>query len=266
MFIGVTCLLGFERDFFDLGLINRSEDVTQIGIRYHIFCRPAQNALRELLKTLPLPAATRTRICNGNLERTDFEVALCHRLICTDEPVELKATDLNGKKPTTVKLKFSNCEPLRQGAYSLGPGHDDTLIRCHKDYPRFDFILGRMFIQVSIRDFARHNSGSAEIGKAFNPQDTTGRNQIEKYLDGAYSSGHHACIDACTKHFVVTKENDVTKKKERAPDIRIVYIHGSPGKATHRELAKSLPDVLHVSFGELKQIFKNIVTAKRTKF
>ncbi|KAF9294962.1 hypothetical protein BGZ74_011026 [Mortierella antarctica] len=261
MFIGATCMLGFERDFFDLGLIYRSKDVTQIGTRCHILCRPAQNALRDLFKMLPLPAATRTRICNGNLERTDFEVALCHQLMCTDEQVELKATDLNGKKPTTIKLKLDNCETLRQGDYSLGPGHDDTLIRCYKGYPRFDFILGRMFIQVSIRDFDRHNSGSAEIDKAFNPQDTTGRNQIEKYLDGAYGSGHRAYVDARTKRFVVTMEDDDTNE-----NVRIVYIRGSPGKPNHCELVKRFPDILHVSFEELKQgLFKN-VTAKCTKF
>ncbi|KAG0351443.1 hypothetical protein BG005_009051 [Podila minutissima] len=262
MFIGATCMLGFERDFFDLGLIYRSKDVTQIGIRCHILCRPAQNALRDLFKMLPLPAATRTRICNGNLERTDFEVALCHQLMCTDEQVELKATDLNGKKPTTIKLKLDNCETLRQGDYSLGPGHDDTLIRCYKGNPRFDFVLGRMFIQVSIRDFDRHNSGSAEIDKAFNPQDTTGRNQIEKYLDSACGSGHRAYVDARTKRFVVTKEDDDTNE-----NIRIVYIRGSPGKPNHCELVKRFPDILHVSFEELKQgLFKNIVTAKCTKF
>ncbi|KAG0007389.1 hypothetical protein BGZ82_005431 [Podila clonocystis] len=112
-----------------------------------------------------------------------------------------------------------------------------------------------MFIQVSVNDFATHNSGSADIRKAFMSLGTNGKNQIEKYLDDAYGSGHCAYIDARTNRFVVKKKN------RREPDIRIVYIRGSPGKPTHRELVKSFPDVLHVTFEELqKSLFRNFVT------
>ncbi|KAF9370219.1 hypothetical protein CPB97_002923, partial [Podila verticillata] len=253
-FLGATCTVDFEWDFIDLGLIYRSKDASQIGTQRHILCRPAQKALLELFKLLPLPAATRIRLCNGDLERTDFEVALCHQLICSAKPIELYATDINGKNSTLISLDFLHCETLRHGDYSLGPGHDNILIRCYEGYPRFDFILGRMFIQVSVTSFAKHDRDSAEMQKAFMSQGDDGRNQIERYLDDAYGHGHHAYIDASTKRFVVTKEN------ERAPDIRIVYIRGSPGKANHRDLAKKYPDVLHVTFEELKRsLFRNIV-------
>ncbi|KAF9295539.1 hypothetical protein BGZ74_010775, partial [Mortierella antarctica] len=141
--------------------------------------------------------------------------------------------------------------------HSLGPGHNDTLIRCYERYPRFDFILGRMFIQVSVSDFASHNSGSANIDNAFTTRDTAGKNQIEKYLDDAYGSGHHAYMDPSTNRFVVTKQ------RRSVTDFRIVYIRGSPGNPNHCRLVKKFPDVLHVSFEELQQsLFKNIVTAK----
>ncbi|KAF9311594.1 hypothetical protein BG003_007207 [Podila horticola] len=112
-----------------------------------------------------------------------------------------------------------------------------------------------MFIQVSVSDFAQHNTGSADISRAFNVRDSNGKNQIEKYLDDVYGSGHSACIDGLTNRFIVTKLN------VRTP-IHIVYIRGCPGNPTHRELVKSFPDVLHVSFEELKSsLFRNIVAA-----
>ncbi|KAF9370020.1 hypothetical protein CPB97_003085 [Podila verticillata] len=252
MFVGVTCTVDFEWDFIDLGLIYRSKDVSHIGTQRHILCRPAQKALLELFKRLPLPEATRIRICNGDLEGMDFEVALCHQLICSAKPIKLKATNINGKNSTIISLDFLHCETLRKGDYSLGPEHDNVLIRCYERYPRFDFILGRMFIQVSVSSFAKHDTGSAEIRKAFMVQGGDRRNQIERYLDDAYGHGHHAYIDASTNRFVVTKENG------RAPDIRIVYIRGSPGKADHRDLVKKYPDVLHVTFEEVQRsLLKN---------
>ncbi|KAG0018675.1 hypothetical protein BGZ82_000372 [Podila clonocystis] len=161
---------------------------------------------------------------------------------------------LNGKNPTMLTLDFQHCETLRNGDHSLGPEHDDVLIRCYERYPRFDFILGRTFIQVSVSDFATHNLHSADIRKAFVSLDISGKNQIEKYLDDVYGPGHRAYIDARTNHFVVKKKN------KRAPDIRIVYIRGSPGKPAHRELVKSFPDVMHVTFEELQRsLFRNIV-------
>ncbi|KAF9176156.1 hypothetical protein BGZ50_001641, partial [Haplosporangium sp. Z 11] len=102
-FLGDTSAVDFEWDFMDLGLIYRSTDVYQIQIQHHILCRPAQKALLELFKTIPLPNDTRKRICDGSLSGDDFETALCHQLICTTKPIVLKATDLNNNNnPTTI--------------------------------------------------------------------------------------------------------------------------------------------------------------------
>ena len=93
-------------------------------------------------------------------------------------------------------------------------------------------MLGPMFIQVSVSDFAVHNSNpSTNIIKAFEEislqvatqagikkDEIKGRNQIEIYLDEMYGSRHSAKIDPKTKKFVVTKNN------VRVPGFCIVYI------------------------------------------
>ncbi|KAI7829732.1 hypothetical protein BC939DRAFT_473940 [Gamsiella multidivaricata] len=107
-FLGSTSTVDFEWDFLDLGLIYRSKDVGKIGTQHHILCSPAQQALLELFKTLPLPEDTKERICHGSLSEDDFETALCHQLICTTKPIMLNATDLN------VYIRGSPGEPAHR--------------------------------------------------------------------------------------------------------------------------------------------------------
>ncbi|KAG0249997.1 hypothetical protein DFQ27_009680 [Actinomortierella ambigua] len=254
-FLGNTSAVGFDWDFFDLGLIYRSKDVGRIGTQYHILCRPAQRALLERLKMLPLPEGTGRRICDGSLGGDDFETALCHQLICTAKPIVLNATDLNGSNPTTIALNFSHCGTLQIGETSLGSGHDNVLTRSYEGYPRFDFMLGALFIQASISDFGRHNAGSADLSKAFDIRDANGTNQIERYLNDLYGPGHSAKIDVESNRFVVTKDGVPVS------GFRVVYIRGSPGKPSHRDLVKRFPDVRHVSFEEVtRNLFRNIIT------
>ncbi|KAF9199073.1 hypothetical protein BGZ59_004206, partial [Podila verticillata] len=251
-FLGSTSTVDFEWDFMDLGLIYRSKNVGQIGTQHHILCRPAQKALLELFKTLPLPEDTKRRICDGSLNGDDFEAALFRQLICTVKPVVLNATDLNGRNPTPISLDFSDYGTVQFGKASLGPGYGKVLTHGYEGYPRFDFMLGPMFIQASISDFGIHNKKeSADIRKAFNDRDSEGTNQIERYLNDLYGPGHSAMIE--DKRFVVTKDG------EPVPGFRIVYIRGSPGKPAHREWVNKLPDVLHITFEELMEnLFKNI--------
>ncbi|KAG0344219.1 hypothetical protein BG005_001960 [Podila minutissima] len=122
-FLGSTSTVDFEWDFLDLGLIYRSKDIGQIGTQHHILCRPAQKALLELFKTLPLPEDTKRRICDGSLNGDDFEAALFRQLICTVKPVVLNATDLNGRNPTPISLDFSDYGTIQFGKTSLGPGY-----------------------------------------------------------------------------------------------------------------------------------------------
>ncbi|KAF9308417.1 hypothetical protein BG003_011153 [Podila horticola] len=246
MLLGSTGLFRLEWEFVDLGLNYRSDEVGKIGTQLHILCRPAQNALLELFKSLSLPKNTKRGICDGSLSRDEFETALCHHLICATKPIVLNATDLNGKNPTILSLRFSHCDTLQIDKMSLESGHKNVLIRSDKGYhPRFDFILGPLFIQASINDFESHNTGSADIRKAFNDRDNEGTNEIERHLNGLFGPGHSARIS--DNRFVVTKDG------VPVPGFRIVYIRGSPGKPAHGDWATEFPDIRHITFEELKE-------------
>ncbi|KAG0043351.1 hypothetical protein BGZ89_006496, partial [Linnemannia elongata] len=233
-FLGCTSIFNFESDFLDLGLIYRSKDVGRFRTKHSILCRPAQRALLELFKTLPLPKDTKRRIYDGSLSRDDLETALCHQLLCTTKPIVLNATDLNGSSPTTITLDFSHCDTLQIGRTSLGSVPQSVLTRVYKGYPQFDFVLGPLFIQTSISDFEHHNTDSADLSKAFNVRDNDGTNQIEHCLNNLFGPGHSARIE--DNRFVVTKDG------VPVPGFRIVYIRGSPGKPSHRDLVKKFPD------------------------
>ncbi|KAG0240934.1 hypothetical protein BGW41_006502 [Actinomortierella wolfii] len=252
MFLGSTSIVDFEWDFLDLGLIYRSRNRMEGGTQHHILCRPAQMALLELFKSLPLPEITKKPLCDGSLSGDQFVTILCHQLICTAKPILLNATDLDGGNPTTITLDFSHCETLRNGMASLGVGHEKVLTRGYEGYPRFDFMLGPMFIQVSVNDFGKHNTGLVNLSMAFKDRDGEGTNQIERYLNDMFGPGHSARI--------VNNRFAVTKNGVPVPGFHIVYIRGSPGRPAHREWVSMLPDVLHVSFEELMEnLFKNIV-------
>ncbi|KAG0266989.1 hypothetical protein BGZ95_002954 [Linnemannia exigua] len=250
-FLGSTTKTNFDWNFVDLGLVYRSKDPNQGVTRYHVLCRPVQKALLELLKSLQLPKDTRNALKIGKLTGDAFEKALFHQLIRVVKPVILNATDLNNKNPTTISLDFSYYDTIKTGKVSLGLGYDNVLSRGSKGYPRFDFMLGPMFIQVSVADFGKHNDGSADVRKAF-VKDGSGTNQIERYLNDMYGPGHSAIMRS-DKFFV-------TKNGKPVPGFHIVYIRGSPGNPTHHVWVEKLPDIRHVTFEELKEkLFMNIV-------
>ena len=121
----------------------------------------------------------------------------------------------------------------------MGPVTKIVLTRGYEGYPRFNYMLGPLFIQASISDFGRHNTGSADLSKAFNVRDDSGTNQIERYLNELYGPDHYAEIE--DNKFVVTRDG------VPVPGFRVVYIRGSPGKPSHRDLVKKFPDVRHIS-------------------
>ncbi|CAG8437078.1 2267_t:CDS:2 [Funneliformis mosseae] len=131
-----------------------------------------------------------------------------------------------------------------------GPQFEEALFnrlvigRGSDGYLRFDFMLGTIFIQVSISSFTKHNSVSSKnIDKSFEPMllqaditanDISGRNQIEIYLDEIYGPTHSARIDPSSRKF------NVSKNGKHKPGFRIVYIRGSPGTATRQKLNNSM--------------------------
>ncbi|KAI8595764.1 hypothetical protein EDD21DRAFT_358744 [Dissophora ornata] len=101
---------------------------------------------------------------------------------------------------------------------SLGPGYDEVLSWGYDiNYPRIDFMLGPMFFQASISSIGDHDTGSAEIRRAFDSRRKEDRkNQIEQYLDEMFGEGNSAMIDEDSR-FVVTNGG------KPVPGFRIVY-------------------------------------------
>ncbi|KAF9097655.1 hypothetical protein BGX27_000925, partial [Mortierella sp. AM989] len=158
---------------------------------------------------------------------------------------------LNNKNQQSISLEFDEWGTIKPGDVPLGPDFKKTLSLGYEGYPRFDYMLGPIFIQVSMSDFAKHNTDSARIQLAFQRGEKNEPNQIETYLDHMFGPGHSARIDEVSKRFVVTKNG------ERVSGFRIVYIQGRTGAPAHKGLVKSFPDVAQVSFEEIKEkLFK----------
>ena len=114
---------------------------------------------------------------------------------------------------------------LEKGELAPEPHHSQSLIHGFAGYPRFDFILGQTFIQVSLSAFDKHNTGSAIIDLAFAPYSPNDRrNQIEIYLDTTFGPTHKAKLSQ--GRFIITRNG------ARVPDFRIVYIRVNPGSLT----------------------------------
>ncbi|KAK3830617.1 MAG: hypothetical protein J3R72DRAFT_425789 [Linnemannia gamsii] len=111
-------------------------------------------------------------ICDGTLKEDDFEGALWHQLLHITKPIVLNTTNLNGKNPTG----FFPLRTLQYGRTCLGRGHDKVQIRGYKGYSRFDFMIGPVFIQVSVKGFGKYNKESADFTKAFDVWDHKGTN------------------------------------------------------------------------------------------
>ncbi|KAF9351124.1 hypothetical protein BGX26_010794 [Mortierella sp. AD094] len=255
-FLGNTSTADFDWDFLDLGLIYRLNDGIYNTTRNHILCLPAQKGLLELFKELPHHKDVLNRIRLGEHSGEEFEEAILLQLINGIKPVTLDATDLNNLHRTTISIDFEHCETIKRPNLSLGLGHERVLSRGWPDYPRFDFMLGPRFIQVSNSDFQVHEKpDSKKISKAFDDRDdVSGKNQIECYMDEMFGTGHSANMDPLSKKFIVTRNGVVV------PGFQIVYIRGSTGAPNHSGLVKKYPDLLHVTFEEIKEkLFRNIL-------
>ncbi|CAI2177975.1 2668_t:CDS:1 [Funneliformis geosporum] len=79
---------------------------------------------------------------------------------------KLKATDLNGHLTTDVHIQFKHFIALEKGQLAPETQHSQSLVHGFAKYPRFDIIIGRMFIQISVSSFDQHNKDSAEITKS----------------------------------------------------------------------------------------------------
>lgn len=186
------------------------------------------------------------------LDGPQFEDMLFQQLMKLPKLV-LKTTDIAGKNEFDLSLDIKGFDLLQKSSKSYDK---NVLVRCYVGYPRYDFILGYMFFQVSISDFVTHNTGYANIDLSFNQRNNGGKNQIENYLDGAFGGIHKAEINETTKYIrnkpITRKKFVVSKNDEACNDFKIIYICGSPSKVNHIRKVEEYPDVRLISYEEIK--------------
>lgn len=261
MFLSNKPTKQFGWKFLDLRLVYRYNE--RAITHYLPLCPSARKALLKMYTSFGLPETISRQLNIGKLSGNEFEEALFTQLASRcNTTIQLNTTDLNNKKKNLITLQFDDYDIIKPTGLSLGPGFDRVLGRGFDKYLRFDYMLGPIFMQVSVSTFTTHNQASADIEKAFKemaPQGNisqaqiNGRNQIEMYLDEMYGSGHSAKIDPITKKFIVTRNNNPM------PGFRIVYFQGSPGTPNHSHKVKDFPDVAHVTLEEIKsKLFSNI--------
>ncbi|KAF9364674.1 hypothetical protein BGX34_000775 [Mortierella sp. NVP85] len=257
-------LSGFDYQFDDLGLTYR---VKIRGRReYRPLCLAAKDALLDIYKSMSLPRNILTAISTGHPTDDQFEDALFTSLVRFSETI-LKTTDLAGNEKTSIVIRSNSVKVLENPPSVVG---ENVLLRCSEGYPRFDYINGRTFIQVSVSDFTAHNVGTANIEKALElstarPTNSSDyRNQIEYYLEHAFGGQHKASIDQKARKFIVTRtdtiHNDGQQVENTRPveDFRIVYIHRKCGKPNHTGKVMEFPNVLHVSLDQPQALFGDL--------
>ncbi|CAG8474931.1 9704_t:CDS:1 [Paraglomus occultum] len=242
----IESTVDFDWQFLDTGLVYRFKDKYNY-VMFKPLCPAALDALLEVYKTFPLPSdISVASIKSGQLTSDEFEETLFRQLLKYGaKGIAFKATDLNGTKITDVHIQFKHFYFLEKGELAPGSQHAQSLIHGFVHYPRFDFMLGRMFIQLSLSRFDKHNTDSAMIDLAFAPYYANDpRNQIEIYLDTMFGPGHKA--EFTQGHFIVTQNG------HPVPDFRIVYIRGKPGIPRHHGLVKRYSDVAFINYEEIK--------------
>jgi len=197
---------------------------------------------------MPLPSDYLLALKHDRLSGEAFEELIFFQLIKHGEiGVTMSTCDLVGKARTPITIRFLHYLVLGPKQLSPGRNAENWLIRGFAGYPRFDFMIGYTFIQVSISSFTDHESKeSTKISKAFEKlPDFGGKNQIEFYLDETFGPGHAAVIDSTSRAFLLSR-GGVT-----VPEFKIVYVT-SQGKPNHTGKVKEYPSILYVSIDELK--------------
>ena len=144
----------FDMQFLDFGVVYRHLSRNGIAVLHSPISPAAQAALLDLYKLCPLPEAYRNGLAQDNLTGAQFEDTLFQQLMRSRDLI-LRTTDLAGKTPIDINWKISGTELLHKPPRFLSTDSMNTLVRCYEGYPRFDFILGYTFIQVSTTDFVQ---------------------------------------------------------------------------------------------------------------
>ncbi|CAG8746551.1 5541_t:CDS:2, partial [Funneliformis caledonium] len=94
-------------------------------------------------KDVSVPSLKDGQLCCDNFEEILFQQMLNHRNVL------FKATNLAGNPTTDVHIQFEHFIALEKDQLAPGPQHATSLVLGFARYPRFDFMIGHTFIQVS---------------------------------------------------------------------------------------------------------------------
>ncbi|KAF9344778.1 hypothetical protein BGX26_003927 [Mortierella sp. AD094] len=182
----------FEWEFLDSGLVYQA--TTEYGPEYRPISLSAQRAILDLYKIVPLPESLRSGLASNTLDGNQFQEALFRELIRGSSHI-FQSTDLAGGNEKDIVFNISGYELMGKPPRMLEIEGDDGkgILINGGSFARFDFMLGYMFIQVSVSSFTDHNGPkeSANIDKAFLKGEDD-KNQIERYLDAAFGGVHKA--------------------------------------------------------------------------
>ncbi|CAB4421208.1 unnamed protein product [Rhizophagus irregularis] len=178
----------FETLDIDTGLVYHFKDMYDFML-FKPLCPAALNALLDVYKDFPLPRDVSVMfLSNRQLNAYNFEEILFQQMLKHSD-ILLKAMGLAGKPTTDMHIKFEHFIFLDKDQLASNSQHSKFLIRGYECYPQFDFIIGYIFIQVSISSFVQYNKGFTNISKAFKRYHKDGsdlRNQIEIYLNTVF--------------------------------------------------------------------------------
>ncbi|ORZ17560.1 hypothetical protein BCR41DRAFT_50421 [Lobosporangium transversale] len=226
----------FGWEFLDTGMVYRSTNERNVP-EYRPINYPAQRAILNLYRVIPLPDSLRSVLASGNFDGSQFQEALFRELI-RGYSHTFESTDLAGGNKMDTIFNISGYELLGKPPRMLGTVEEDgkRILINGGSYARFDFILGYMFIQVSVSSFTVHNdpNRSACIDRAFWKRKTTGKNQIEEYLDVAFGGVHQATMTeepADDKNDNITSNNKGKSNRGRGNN-------QSDGKGTNNGVKK----------------------------
>lgn len=207
---GKTRVTGrFDWRFLDFGIVYQYK--VDAMVLYNPICPAAKEALLNLYKHCPLLEAYSNAFIQDKLDSIQFEDFLLQQLICYPDII-LQTTNLDGKHSLKMHFCFKSFELLRQPPKYYGKAGKNILIRCHKGYPRFDFILGYVFIQVSINSFIDYNNDTAKIENAFELIYAEKKNQIEYHLNNMFGGTHSAKIVECDLPVKTVKSRAIKNK------------------------------------------------------
>ncbi|ORY98261.1 hypothetical protein BCR41DRAFT_415753 [Lobosporangium transversale] len=260
--------------FYHFGIMYEYRNKGRSMIMKRPITPASEAALLGLYRLCPLPNDYICAARQNILQPAQFSDVFFQKLIKQNNII-FKSTNLAGKEEQLLELRVDGFEHLQDPPKRFGDEGKNILIH-GGELPRFDFILGYTFIQVSISNFQKHNEGTAAIDLAFTDRKySNGRNQIEYFLDYTYGGTHRAEMEITEvtkktqakntgegKSVIDKRDFKVTRDGVLCPDFMILYIRGKndfddKGNEVHRPnhtgKVQEYPQIRHVCWDEAKR-------------